>query len=148
MKNKQLKIDVAAALQRVYDTKFVEDMIELCQGEVRVMLYIYTCEQDTVFPTDISRELNVTKQRVTSILSGLRKKGFVQMELAENDRRRMNIKITNAGVDFIYGKKAQAEEYFNLLADKLGEDNIAHVVNILNAVSDCLEEHENNGGSL
>lgn len=142
MNSEQLKNEIAFSLQKIYDTQFMANMVELCQGEVRVLLYLCTCDDEMIFPTDISRELKVTRQRVTSILSGLRKKGYVHMELAENDRRRMNVKITSDGEDYIYAKKAEAERYFDLLIEKLGEDNIRSAIQLINSVANWVTEEE------
>lgn len=56
--------------------------------------------------TEISRDINISKQQMTPIIDRLIDTGFVHREHDNIDRRSVNINLTSAGVDFLdnFGK--------------------------------------------
>ena len=83
-----LQAELIGILQTLYDTEALTPMMEFCQGEIRVLLYLLAHE-GKVYPSQLSESLCVTRQRITTILSAMRKKGLIQMEIEEEDRRKM-----------------------------------------------------------
>ena len=54
--------------RRFFETGYMDDLAELFQGESKVIVYLSTAE-GIVYPSDISRELMISRQRVTSVVS-------------------------------------------------------------------------------
>lgn len=136
-----LENQIVNLLQEVYYSEFFSNIMQLCQGEATALLFLNDNSDKTVNPAQISEELNITRQRVTAILAGLRKKGFVSMELDEKDRRRMNVAITAEGTKYITSKAERAEKYLDILIDKMGIENIVNFARQLNTAAKCIDEN-------
>ncbi len=137
MNTKDLLINLAVSLQQINDIEIFSSMIEFCQGEMRVLLYLHSNMEHEVYPSDLSNALNVTRQRITSILSSLRKKEFVYMEIAENDRRRMKVMLTDYAKCWIAAKKEEIEGHFTTVIEGLGEENTIELTRLINL---CIEQ--------
>lgn len=134
----KIENEIVALLYEVYLSDAFRSLSELCQGEAMVLVYLND-EKKTVNPAQISKELNISRQRVTSILSTLRKKEYISMDICERDRRRMNVKITQNGAEYISAKIKKGEKYFDILIEKMGIENIMNFVKLLNTAAKCLE---------
>lgn len=137
MNTKELLKELAASLQQINDIELFGSMIEFCQGEMRVLLYLHMNIGNEIYPSDLSEELCVTRQRITSILSSLRKKGFINMEVAERDRRRMKVVLTDYANNWIVAKKEGIETHFFELIEGLGERNTIELTRLINL---CIEQ--------
>lgn len=78
--------------RRFFETGYMDDLAELFQGESKVIVYLSTAE-GIVYPSDISRDLMISRQRVTSVLSTMEKKGFVSLVRDPEDKRRVQVKL-------------------------------------------------------
>lgn len=134
--------EIVTKLQEVYCSEFFGNITELCQGEGMVLLLLNDDPQQIYNPAIISSRLEISRQRVTAVLSGLRKKGLITMELDKHDRRRMNVRITEDGVQYITAKTDKAEKYFDILIDKMGLDNIMNFVDLLSTAAKCIAEED------
>lgn len=128
----ELRNALLISLQKMYDMDVFASMIEFCQGEMRVLIYLHMNNGTDIYPSDLSDSLCVTRQRITSILSSLRKKGYVSMKMAENDRRRMRVVLTEDGKNWLIKKVKEIEIYYDTLIDGLGENNIQEMTHLMN----------------
>lgn len=133
---------IGNTIQRLYQTKFMENMEEFCQGETKVLLYIYTCNGETVYPSDISKDLIISRQRVTSVLSALEKKGRVKLSNSKSDRRRIQVEITKEGIEFLDIKRKNVQKYFDFFMDRLGTDTLLSLAEGLDVAAEALIELE------
>ena len=78
--------------RRFFETGYMDDLAELFQGESKVIVYLSTAE-GIVYPSDISRDLMISRQRATSVLSTMEKKGFVSLVRDPEDKRRVQVKL-------------------------------------------------------
>ena len=138
----ELRKNLASALQEMYDMEIFTSMIEFCQGEYRLLLYLHVHENEDIYPSDLSNSLSVTRQRITSILSTLRKKGYVHMVMSEKDRRKMQVILTDDGRNQITVKEAEIENYFDTLINGLGENNIKEMTRLTNLIVAQLRNFE------
>lgn len=138
---------MAASLQTLYDMEVFSSMVEFCQGELRVLLYLYLHEgshRTKICPSEISDSLHVTRQRITSILSSLRKKDYIHMKMAENDRRKMQITLTDSGRNQVAAKEAEIMNYFDIMIDGLGEKNIQELTRLINLTNNQFKSIKTN----
>ena len=126
-----IKDKLALTLYRIYDSEIFTPIMEFLQGETRVLLYLHMNEGKEIYPSNLSDSLHVTRQRITSILSVLRKKGFVVMELSEKDRRRIQVFLTQQGSEYIIAKEKIAEEQIDNMIKILGNDKVKELYEIL-----------------
>lgn len=140
MDKTELRTTLAEALQELYDLEAFTTMMEYGQGELRVLLYLHTHDETEVYPHVLSDSLYVTRQRITSILSSLRKKGYVCMEMSASDRRKMRVALTDSGRSYIAAKITETEIYFDALIGGLGEQNIHEMIRLVQLSSGQLKQ--------
>ena len=139
MDKRQLRDSFLGSLQKMYDMELVAPLMEFCQGEMRVLLYLDVHKKETVYPSTLSDSLFVTRQRITTILSALRKKGYVIMETAQEDRRRMQVRLSLAGGRYVTEKSRFVEQYFDLLLDAIGEKNMLEFQRLVQLTAEKME---------
>lgn len=129
-----IKDELALNLYSIYDSEIFAPIMEFLQGETRVLLFLLMNKNKEIYPSDLSEALFVTRQRITTILSSLRKKGFVIMELSEKDRRRMQVFLTDKGKEYIVVKEKNAEDLIDTLIDRIGNENVKELSKILKLI--------------
>lgn len=132
MEQIELRNTLAASLSCLYEMGAVESLAEFWQGELHVLEYLYQHCDSEVNPSVLSDALNVSRARITSALSALRKKGYVTMEMCESDRRRMRVMLTTDGKYFIEQKQKELERQFDVLINGLGEQNVLELIRLTN----------------
>lgn len=130
IKRNELRKNLEASLNSLYEMGGVEILSEYWQGELRVLSYLYQNDDSETSPSDLSKALHVSRARITTALSALRKKGTVRMEMCEHDRRRMRVMLTAEGKEFIEEKQRQVEEHFDVLINGLGEENVLELIRL------------------
>lgn len=142
MDKERLKLELLQSLQKMYDMERIAPLLEFCQGEMRVLLYLDSHKADLseIHPSDLSQALFVTRQRITTILATLRKKGYVVTEASRSDGRRMRVTISEAGLDYVREKRALADAYFEFLIESLGERDAAEFNRLIKRTVEKLEE--------
>lgn len=130
------------SLQRLYDTEVIASLMEFCQGEIRVLLYLYANRGKDIYPFELSDALFVSRQRITAVLSALRKKKHISMVISEEDRRRMKVMLTETGEKYIEGKQASAVANIDSLIGSLGEKNVAELTRLIGLITDIMTKNK------
>ncbi|MFA9422656.1 MAG: MarR family winged helix-turn-helix transcriptional regulator [Sedimentibacter sp.] len=141
MNKVELRNDLAISLITLNDTDIFTSMMGYSQGEKRVLLYLDMHDGDEIYPSDLSDELHVTRQRITSILSSLRKKGYVSMKTAANDRRKKQVVLTEDAKKYVLTKGTWIENYFDNLLEKFGEENALELTRLINLFTEQLKQN-------
>ena len=141
-----LQAELIDILQTLYDTEALTPMMEFCQGEMRVLLYLLAREEK-VYPSQLSESLAVTRQRITTILSAMRKKGLIQMEIEEEDRRRMSVTLTETGRTEALEKQQNAYRYLEQMMLLLGEEDSRELVRLMHRCTELVQTHTPKGDS-
>lgn len=128
----ELRNSFTDSLRELYDMEVIASLMEFCQGEMRVLLYLHSNSGKDIYPSELSDALFVSRQRVTAILSSLRNKNYISMEIAKSDRRKMKVMLTECGVNYITEKQESAAIYIDTLIVTLGEKNITEFTRLLN----------------
>lgn len=138
----RLKTQLIDSLQTLYDMEAIAPLMEFCQGEMRVLLYLDAHPLQTVYPSQLSDALVVTRQRITTILSALRRKALIHMEIEQQDRRRMSVQLTREGQLYIAQKRLAADQYMERILLQLGEQNSRDLLRLLRLCSDAVKASE------
>ena len=72
----------------------------------------------------------------TRILRTVREKGFIEMQVAEDDRRKMYVTLTEAGKRHLAEKHGFLASYFDKYVEVLGEENISELTALLKLTAD------------
>lgn len=131
MERKKLRNKLTASLAQMYNIEAIGSLAEFLQGELRVMQYLSDNKDREINPSILSDQLHVSRPRITAALTALRKKEYVTMEMSEDDRRRMRVMLTESAEALVKKKQKKVESYFDKLVEGLGEDNVMHLIRLI-----------------
>lgn len=131
MDRTELVNQLIGSLARMYNMEAIAVLADFLQGELHVLQYLYDNKERETNPSILSAKTHVSRSRITAALTALRKKGYVTMELSEEDRRRMRVLLTENGEAYIKSKQEQVEHYFDVLVGGLGEENALHLIRLI-----------------
>ena len=130
MSDQMLKSQLMAQLVTLFQMEPMARLIERIQGEGRVLFYLKE-HPEQANPSQISQNLSLSKPRVTSILNALRKKEFVELQADPDDRRRVNVVLTQAGLDYIALKVSHTEAMLDEYIAGMGKESTEELISLL-----------------
>ena len=130
MSDQMLKSQLMAQLVTLFQMEPMARLIERIQGEGRVLFYLKE-HPEQANPSQISQNLSLSKPRVTSILNALRKKEFVELQADPADRRRVNVVLTQAGLDYIALKVSHTEAMLDEYIADMGRESTEELISLL-----------------
>ena len=123
-------------LWRMNKMNLMVSLREFVEGETAALWFLHSCGAERVSPSQISENLHVSRARAANILRSLRNKGYVEMEISPEDRRKMDVFFTPKGKRFLEEKYDFLLRYFDLFVDVLGEADILELTRLLKRVAD------------
>ena len=99
-----LRNELMQELWRMNKMDIIVHLMEIIEGETAVLGYLARCNGKLVNPSMISEELNISRARTANILRSLRKKELIVMEIDDDDRRKMQVGLTEKGRNFFAEK--------------------------------------------
>lgn len=138
----ELRDSFTASLFQMYKMDSTGKLAEYWQGKLSVLMYVYQHNNAKINPSVLSDALHVSRARITTELSALRKKGYIIMEMCEDDRRRMHVILTTDGKRFIKKKQREIEKHFDILINGLGEENVTEFIRLID-LSISVIKHDN-----
>lgn len=127
----ELRSYLTEILARMYEMEAFNSLAEFLQGELHVLQYLCRHCDAEINPSLLSDKLHVSRSRITAALSALRRKGFVTMEVSDEDRRRMRVLLTPEGASYLQSKQERVERYFDQLVQGLGEKNTRELTRLI-----------------
>ena len=141
MRNTALRDRLMHSLAEIEKSALAAQARKFSEGELSVLQFIGESEKG-VNPSRISDCMRLSRSRVASILSVLRRKDFISMEIDAADRRKMTVGITPAGSQFL---AARRKEFFRRLDDflsALGTEDGEALARIAEKTADILRVPE------
>ncbi len=138
----ELRDELMEMLASLYETEAFAALAEFLQGELRILHHLWRYRQQEINPSILSEKLHVSRSRITAALAALRKKGFVRMQVSEEDRRRMVVLLTAQGEYSILEKKRAMERYFDRLVIGLGEEKVLQLKQLIEYSVAIMAEEE------
>ncbi|RDU36703.1 MarR family transcriptional regulator [Neobacillus piezotolerans] len=86
--------------------------------------------------SEISQRLHVTPPTVTQLINVLEKDGLVAREIDPNDRRSVNVRLTDKGDEVTEQARKAFRETFLGLIDYLGEEDSDKLAELLSKVNE------------
>lgn len=133
--NKKLFKEFIDNMYQIYNMKVSKNCMEFCQGENRILLKLSMEKNRVLTPSDLSSELEISRQRVTATLNSLKSKNLINMEMGKEDRRRIIITISKEGQDYITEKGNEVEKEMQVFVEKLGETKLKELNELLNIIN-------------
>jgi DNA-binding MarR family transcriptional regulator len=139
MDYKSLAEELFQIMTRTAKLPFQKKVDDLSHGERRILGYL-TFGKNWVPSGDLSDKLDLTTPRVASALNSLAKKGYIERNRDENDKRMVIVSITEAGKSFMM------EEYNKLISmmqqtlERLGENDAQELIRIIKRIKEITNE--------
>lgn len=133
MSEENLGEELYSLLAELLNRKINRTVQDSIRGEYGVLRYLMYVE-DNVTAGTLTEQLHVVPGRMTDILKSLENKGFIIRCRDEEDKRRVNVCITEDG-------KSEAEEKRNYISDEyqnlfqiLGDKDTRELIRLLKIV--------------
>ena len=89
---------------------------------------------------EVREYLSVSKAAVSQMLNSLEKRGYLTRETDTNNRRNIIVVLTKEGRAIFEKKNEEFYQRFGSVIDRVGEENIAQFVEMINKMSGALDE--------
>lgn len=97
-------------------------------------------------PTELCRQLCVSKQNMTGMILRLEKKGLVTREPEPQDRRSFRVSATAEGLRTVQALEPSGKDFFLRQVERLDDDKLAALAEGLNVLLEQLREEERASG--
>ena len=142
MNKENLKNNLMESLSKVYFMEAFTHLTEFLQGELFVLYFLSQNKDEVLSPSTISNNLHMSRPRVTNTLATLKKKGFVSTLNSLEDRRRIQVSLTEKGISYIEEKRKNIEDYFNAFLDRFGERDTIELIRLIDLAVDTMAVKE------
>ena len=93
-------------------------------------------------PTELCRQLCVSKQNMTGMIVRLEKKGLIERQPEPRDRRSFRVAATDKGAKMVQNLEDDGREFFSRQVDMLEEESLQNMSESLARVLEALREEE------
>lgn len=125
-------------LQEIVDIQMFINIVPFIQGEDALLLQLFY--HKIISPTELSKNLNITKGRVTAIINSLSKKEFIEISVYKDDRRKIQVSLSQTGQIYLSEKLKNTEEHFIQLFKNIGEEKSIKFIDLLEEVIKVAKE--------
>lgn len=143
MNNNELKLRLVESLEKIYYMEAFSQMTEFLQGELYLLRFLVTNSDEEFGPSELSKRINISRPRITTTISALKKKKLVVTEPDKDDRRRLKIKATEKGKKFILKKQEHVVENFDAFINGIGAEDTLELIRIINLAADIMHDKNN-----
>lgn len=112
--------------------------LDYSKNEVMTILFLYRYK--TANMTEISEFINSPLNTTTGVVNRLEKKAMVERIRSSEDRRIVQIELTDKALQFIDEEKRIAEQYIKKLYSMLTDEEKAAAFSIMNKVTSLLQQ--------
>lgn len=119
------------------------NMRNATRGEMGVIRTLHLADEagePPLTPSVIADRSRLTAARVANVLRSLEEKGWVVREHATDDRRRVTVKLTEAGDAERARRRAEFEKAGAAFLSRLGEEDTREAIRILKRCNQIIEE--------
>ena len=131
----ELREELLRDLGALYQLPAFSDLAALLQGEARVLQYLALRRGEDVYPS-----LRLSRPRITAALSSLRRKGFLTLTPSQEDRRKVFVRVTEAGMAQIAGQYETVRGYFDRLLTGLGAEDSRALSRLVGRCAQVMKE--------
>lgn len=129
-------------LKNLVSLPSVRDLSAFLEGETAFLFIIKDFGDKPATPSQLSEELGVTKGRITAIINSLTRKDMVRLEKVDGDRRKVDVRITEKGKNYIDEKLASTNAFLRSFIDKIGRKDAEELMRIFNRTVEVMrDEH-------
>lgn len=118
-------------------------ILEGSKGEHMLLGFLYHAK-DKVLPSEIAKKCGISAARTAAIIKSLEKKGYITREADLEDRRRVNINMTEKGKIATEAKEVEILEDIENMLKYLGHEDAEEYVRIMKRVLGYFENLNQN----
>ncbi len=127
-------LDTLAKISKTYKNAIPYKKYNLSENEYKVLSALYELGAVNSFAY-LKEKVKLHDSQISVLLSGLNTKGFVVRKKSDNDRRSVDMKITEEGAQAMHSLKAEIEALEEKLSKLLGEENAAQYIELSKTLS-------------
>lgn len=114
------------------------DRSELSPGHIHLMRWMYSKGNVPVSMTDLAEAACISKPNLTTMVDRLSGDGLVKRLADPNDRRIVNVALTEDGVAFLHKHKAEVMEFIEKRLSLLKDDELIQLRKALDDIMDVV----------
>jgi DNA-binding MarR family transcriptional regulator len=116
-------MDIATKL---HSKNFFDIFMEYSQPDARILEALMRAGEELLSPSTLSDNLKISRVNVTNALNSLESQGYIERSIDKQDRRKVNVKITQVGkveIGEVYGRViSYLTNMFKMIGEKLTDD--------------------------
>ena len=107
-----------------------------------ILILLYLSEHPNTYAYSISRELNISRERVRVLTKKLEEKKLIVKTPSPDNARIELINLTDLGIKYIENDKEQKIEYFTNIVDKIGYERMKEFINTINDIRKLISKEK------
>lgn len=140
-KNINIKNELIESLLEFSNSNYASLFFRVMEGKNAVLHYL-NMANELVMPTTISKKLEISKARVTAILNSLSKDNLISITKDPVDRRKIYVRITDLGIEYLTNKLHTIESEMSVLVNNLGIEKTMELVQMIKLINESEKESE------
>ena len=126
-----LKDELIDSVNSLSSDDFFLKMFSALQGETAVLIYIYR------------HNCFASPSRVTAVSNSLIDKGLIKLERNQADRRKVDLFLTDKGIQKIEDDIEMLNKRVSYVLDELGEEKVRDLIDIIGDILDIIKKEGN-----
>ena len=132
--DKKVLENIRQSLLDIYRMEVIDGIRDILSGENSFLLLLLSCSSSPLTASFMAERLNITKGRITALISSLLDKEDIEINLDMKDRRKTLIRLTEKGRNRIETKIDEVNEKLEYLIRDLSIEEVNVLLNILEKV--------------
>ena len=132
--DKKVLENIRQSLLDIYRMEVIDGIRDILSGENSFLLLLLSCSSSPLTASFMAERLNITKGRITALISSLLDKEDIEITLDMKDRRKTLIRLTEKGRNRIETKIDEVNEKLEYLIRDLSVEEVNVLLNILEKV--------------
>ena len=132
--DKKVLENIRQSLLDIYRMEVIDGIRDILSGENSFLLLLLSCSSSPLTASFMAERLNITKGRITALISSLLDKEDIEITLDMKDRRKTLIRLTEKGRNRIETKIDEVNEKLEYLIRALSIEEVNVLLNILEKV--------------
>ena len=132
--DKKVLENIRQSLLDIYRMEVIDGIRDILSGENSFLLLLLSCSSSPLTASFMAERLNITKGRITALISSLLDKEDIEINLDMKDRRKTLINLTEKGKNRIETKIDEVNEKLEYLISDLSIEEVNVLLNILEKV--------------
>ncbi len=132
--------DIFIQLRKFYIHLQSECRIPLAELATMISLSHITRKKGYALPTEIKKDMRLSRPAVSRTLTALEKKGYLIRRTGVSDHRNVELEITEKGENVVLEEKNRIQNFFGKVKTKMGQQDMGKFLYYMKEFFSCLSE--------